>query len=289
VADSRFGREDADRREQVQRRNKLIVAVAVLAAGIALALEFRKTGADPSALGPDAAPAHAAAAGNSAASDVAQSQPAAPTQQKTAFDGGIEPSVVRAAAPTGSSAAFGSIATGAPNVASPSAGLPSRDMPMVDLNPPERTHKIVDGDTLPALAQRYLGRADRYQELFECNRDVLKSPEILPIGAELRIPSSGPLPAADNGAATLVPLSNSPTGSDAPPPLAPLPKTPVTPAAASQPRSPRTYTVQPGDNLVDIARKLYGDGRRHEALFEANRRTLRTPGDLKPGMVLVVP
>jgi nucleoid-associated protein YgaU len=271
----------------VQRRNKLIVVTAVLVVGAGLALEFRKTGADPSTA--PVAPRHAPSGDDSAVS-VAASQPTAVTEQKTAFDGGIQPGVDRPAAPTDSSAALGPITAGGPQptVTSPTAGLPRSDLPMVDLNSPERTHKIVDGDTLPGLAQRYLGRADRYQELFECNRDVLKNPEILPIGAELRIPSSDPLPPTDGGAAPLVPLSNSPTASDAPPRLAPPPKTPVAPAAA-QSRSPRTYTVQPGDNLVDIARKLYGDGRRHEALFEANRRTLRTPGDLKPGMVLVVP
>jgi nucleoid-associated protein YgaU len=274
----------------VQRRNKLIVVAAVLAVGTALALEFRKTAADPSAAA-SGAPSQAPAPGDSAVSDVAASQPTAPTEQKTAFDGGIQPNVDRAAAPAGSSAALGPITAGAPQptVASPSAGLPRSDLPMVDLNPPERTHKIVDGDTLPGLAQRYLGRGDRYQELFECNRDVLKNPEILPIGAELRIPSSSSLPPADNGAASLAPLPSPPaTAETSSPPLVPLPKTPVAPAAA-QSRSPRTYTVQPGDNLVDIARKLYGDGRRHEALFEANRKILRTPGDLKPGMVLVVP
>jgi nucleoid-associated protein YgaU len=41
--------------------------------------------------------------------------------------------------------------------------------------------------------------------------------------------------------------------------------------------------------LVDIARKMYGDGRKHELLFQANRRAMRAPTDLKPGMVLVVP
>jgi nucleoid-associated protein YgaU len=47
--------------------------------------------------------------------------------------------------------------------------------------------------------------------------------------------------------------------------------------------------VQVGDNLVDIARKLYGDGRRHEQLFEANRNVLKNPAAIKAGMVLVVP
>jgi nucleoid-associated protein YgaU len=272
----------------VQRRNKLIVAAAVLAVGVALALEFRKTAADPSAVAPTA-PVHAPVAGDPAVSDVAASQAAAPSEQKTALDGGIQP-IDRVAAPAGSSATLGPITAGArqTTIAWPSGELPHSDLPMVDLNPPERTHKIVDGDTLPGLAQRYLGSADRYQELFQWNRDVLKNPEILPIGAELRIPSSSSMPPADSGAAALVPLPVV-TASETPQqPLAPLPKTPVAPASA-QPRSPRTYTVQPGDNLVDIARKLYGDGRRHEALFEANRRVLRTPGDLKPGMVLVVP
>jgi nucleoid-associated protein YgaU len=51
-----------------------------------------------------------------------------------------------------------------------------------------RTHKIVDGDTLAVLAERYLGSAARAQEIFEANRDVLPDPELLPIGAELKIP-----------------------------------------------------------------------------------------------------
>ena len=47
--------------------------------------------------------------------------------------------------------------------------------------------------------------------------------------------------------------------------------------------------MQTGDNLVDIARKVYGDGRRHEQLFEANRNVLKNPASLKPGMVLAIP
>ena len=66
----------------------------------------------------------------------------------------------------------------------------------ISLNPPrtvarELTHTIVDGDTLEQLAERYLGTADRAQEIFEANRDVLSSPQLLPIGTRLRIPHSG--------------------------------------------------------------------------------------------------
>ena len=49
-------------------------------------------------------------------------------------------------------------------------------------------HKIVDGDTLAALALDYLGDARRAEEIFEANRQVLSDPELLPIGAKLRIP-----------------------------------------------------------------------------------------------------
>ena len=51
-----------------------------------------------------------------------------------------------------------------------------------------RTHKIVDGDTLATLAERYLGDAGRSLELYEVNRDLLPNPEVLPIGLELKIP-----------------------------------------------------------------------------------------------------
>ena len=57
-----------------------------------------------------------------------------------------------------------------------------------------QTHKIVDGDTLGVLAERYLGSADRYLEIFRANRDRLTSPELLPIGVELKIPPLGQRP-----------------------------------------------------------------------------------------------
>jgi nucleoid-associated protein YgaU len=51
-----------------------------------------------------------------------------------------------------------------------------------------RVHKIVNGDSLPSLAKRYLGSEDCAGEIFEANRDLLTSPDALPIGVELRIP-----------------------------------------------------------------------------------------------------
>src|SRR5688500_13784284 len=45
-----------------------------------------------------------------------------------------------------------------------------------------RRHRIKDGDTLSKLAQTYLGDPAREAEIFALNRDVLASPDVLPIG-----------------------------------------------------------------------------------------------------------
>lgn len=49
-------------------------------------------------------------------------------------------------------------------------------------------HRIVDGDTLRDLAARYLGDESRYLEIYEANRDLLRQPDLLPLGSKLRIP-----------------------------------------------------------------------------------------------------
>jgi nucleoid-associated protein YgaU len=56
-------------------------------------------------------------------------------------------------------------------------------------------HRIVDGDTLAGLAQRYLGSSARFREIYDANRDQLPGPDLLPIGVEVRIPAV----AADRG------------------------------------------------------------------------------------------
>jgi phage tail protein X len=77
---------------------------------------------------------------------------------------------------------------------------------------PERTHTVVDGDTLAALAERYLGSSGRALEIYNANRILLPSPDVLPIGVELRIPPRVP-PATVTTAANPQPA----------PPLVPLP------------------------------------------------------------------
>ena len=52
-----------------------------------------------------------------------------------------------------------------------------------------RSHTIRNGDTLEKIAKRYLGSAARASEIYELNRRLLSSPELLPIGAELELPT----------------------------------------------------------------------------------------------------
>lgn len=104
----------------------------------------------------------------------------------------------------------------------PGAGVPgtsgwggSIELPLASrADGPVRRHRIVDGDTLEALAERYLGSTDRSLEIYEANRDVLPGPGLLPIGAELRIPS----------------------GRRAPPPSGLMPKRPLVPIFRRAPR-----------------------------------------------------
>jgi nucleoid-associated protein YgaU len=51
-----------------------------------------------------------------------------------------------------------------------------------------RQYKLRDGDTLEALAEHWLGSRDRAGEIFEANRDSLKSPDLLPVGLTITIP-----------------------------------------------------------------------------------------------------
>ncbi len=162
------------------------------------------------------------------------------------------------------------------------------------------THKISDGDTLHTIAQRFLGDADRYREIFEANRDQLSNPEVLPIGTELRIPL-GDTHSSEMGAPQVVGLHVSMRVDGALPgeaelsgidrktsPMVEIP--PGTLRAVPRPEQPRrTYRVREGDTLVSIARRLYGDGRRYRDIFEANRDQLASPNALSVGVLLQLP
>ncbi|HHW75960.1 MAG TPA: peptidoglycan-binding protein LysM [Xanthomonadaceae bacterium] len=47
---------------------------------------------------------------------------------------------------------------------------------------------IQKGDTLSAIAKKFLGNASAYPKLFEANREVIKDPDLIYPGQKIRIP-----------------------------------------------------------------------------------------------------
>jgi len=93
--------------------------------------------------------------------------------------------------------------------------------------------------------------------------------------ATVRVPVTAPAPAPRSAATRPVPATLEPVT---------LSMTGARPAAAR-----RTYTVQAGDSLMNIARDMYGDASLWTKLFYENRDTLDRPNQLRVGQVLRVP
>jgi nucleoid-associated protein YgaU len=74
----------------------------------------------------------------------------------------------------------------------------------------------------------------------------------------------------------------------APAPSQPAASAPSQPAAAP-PSANDTYTVQSGDTLSGIAKKLLGNANAYMEIFNANKDQLSDPDKIKPGQVLKIP
>ncbi|MBX6771212.1 MAG: LysM peptidoglycan-binding domain-containing protein [Chloroflexi bacterium] len=49
------------------------------------------------------------------------------------------------------------------------------------------------------------------------------------------------------------------------------------------------YVVQPGDTLVSIAKKVYGEEKAFTDIYRANEDVILDPYNLQPGTVLYIP
>lgn len=80
----------------------------------------------------------------------------------------------------------GSGPTGKPdfsNVASNADTAPARSIG-------NDTYTVQSGDTLSAIAERHYGKAGRWHEIFEANRDQIDNPDLIRPGQVLRLPSA---------------------------------------------------------------------------------------------------
>ena len=59
----------------------------------------------------------------------------------------------------------------------------------VDQSAPEaQFYTVVKGDTLSKVSKQYYGDANQYNKIFEANKPMLKSPDLIYPGQVLRIP-----------------------------------------------------------------------------------------------------
>jgi nucleoid-associated protein YgaU len=53
-----------------------------------------------------------------------------------------------------------------------------------------RTYTVVKGDSLSKIAKQYYGSANKWRQIYEANRDVIKDPDLIYPGQSLRIPEA---------------------------------------------------------------------------------------------------
>jgi nucleoid-associated protein YgaU len=61
------------------------------------------------------------------------------------------------------------------------------------------------------------------------------------------------------------------------------------PQAEAVDRSPRYYTVKPGDTLYRISKSVYGEDKYWKAIYQANKNVITTPNTVQPGWKLRLP
>lgn len=127
---------------------------------------------------------------------------------------------------------------------------------------PTIIHTIRKSDSLPSLAMKYYGTTDKEY----INRIREKNPALkyggFKEGVKLIIPPTDEMIAnASQSVATV----------------------------ESTPNTEQYYTVQSGDTLSRIAKKIYRNQGRWRAIYQANRDTMSSPNQLRIGMKLRLP
>ncbi len=55
-----------------------------------------------------------------------------------------------------------------------------------------KTYTVKAGDNLRKIAKEQLGDAEKWEEIYEANQDIIKDPNVIQIGMELEIPGDKP-------------------------------------------------------------------------------------------------
>jgi nucleoid-associated protein YgaU len=168
---------------------------------------------------------------------------------------------------------------------------------------PPKEYTVSEGDTLAEIAKKFYGPEEGNKRagvmrIFEANRQLLKSPDQIPVGQKLTIPSPGASPpdasknesvfsgsifekAISIGRKHLSPDSGSALRKESPGLISPPKGSKGKPAAE--------YLVQEGDSLSRIAAQQLGDANRYPEIAKLNADTLTDEDSLTVGMRLKMP
>ena len=245
---------------QGARLTAVIVVVVVAAIGLYVAV-----------MAPSGAPEAASVPAEQAPAAVVAADPAVQLDAPPSEAFGVPGSAAApAAAPAPAAPATPVADASAPRPSAPSAGpepaataVSAKTAVTPPAAPAGRQYTIRSGDTLEAIARRELGDGQRWRAIVELNPGL--DPKNLKVGRSIALPSG-------SGAET----SGAPSAA----------------AAGGGAKDGSTYTVQKGDTLYGIARKLYGSASDADIrrIVEANRAAVPSKdAPLRPGMKLAIP
>jgi nucleoid-associated protein YgaU len=72
----------------------------------------------------------------------------------------------------------------------PAAGVGGADTSAAPSAAAGRTYVVVSGDSLSKIAKREYGDAQKWPKIYEANRSLIKDPDLIYPGQELRIPEA---------------------------------------------------------------------------------------------------
>lgn len=133
-----------------------------------------------------------------------------------------------------------------------------------------KTHKVVKGETLWSISEKYYSTGYEWKKIAEANN--IDDTNSIEVGQELSIPASGQV--TKEAAAT----ENESAVSE-------IPQQPV--VKSNEPITSATYSVIKGDNLWKIAVRAYGDGFKWVEIARENK--LVNPNLIHPGNILIIP
>ena len=85
---------------------------------------------------------------------------------------------------------FSDVQSGSSSTAAePAAPLPPLETP-TGTSGQSDTYVVVSGDSLSKTAKRYYGDANKWNRIYEANRDLIKDPDLIHPGQRLTIPGA---------------------------------------------------------------------------------------------------